>query len=141
MNATPVKIALTLTCSAFAASGSVAQDPSPEAIEKLVEMLIDADLNEDGATSRLELQQHRSQMFARLDRNEDGIISERDRPRLRIARRKFDPAFEQVLNVFDANGDERVTLAEWNRTDRDLIGMLDANGDDRVDRSELPTLP
>lgn len=119
------------------ASSAIAQ-PSDEQIEKITEMMTEADLNEDGKTTRLELGQHRAQMFAKLDRNEDGIIDKDDRPRLRFARRKFDPAFEQVASIFDSNKDERITLDEWNRSDPDLFSMLDQNGDDVIDRSELP---
>ena len=121
-------------------TGALAQpEPSPEAIEKITEMLTEADLNKDGRTSRLEFNQHRASMFAQLDRNEDGIIDKGDQPRLRIARRKFDPAFEQVTKVFDSNKDGRVTLSEWNRSDPDIFGLLDQNGDDVIDRSELPS--
>lgn len=123
--------------SCFTASGAIAQ-PSDEQIEKITEMMTEADLNEDGQTTRFELNQHRAQMFAKLDRNEDGIIDKGDRPRLLIARRKFDPAFQQVSSIFDSNNDERITLDEWNRSDPDLFSMLDQNGDEVIDRSELP---
>ncbi|WP_017667823.1 hypothetical protein [Sandarakinorhabdus sp. AAP62] len=102
-------------------------------------MMTEADLNGDGKTSRAEFNQHRAQMFARLDRNSDGVISEGDRPRIPIARRKFDPAFERVTSIFDRNDDGRVTLDEWNKTDPDVFGMLDRNDDGMVARSELPT--
>lgn len=119
--------------------GTLAAQPSPEALEKVAEMMTEADLNEDGRTTRAELNQHRAQMFARLDRNEDGIISADDRPRLRIAQRRFDPAFEQVRSIFDSNMDGRVTLNEWNRSDPDVFALLDRNEDGAVTRAELPS--
>jgi len=101
-------------------------------------MMIEADLNGDGKTSRAELNQHRAQMFAKLDRNEDGTIDRSDRPRLPILQRKYDPAFKQVSSIFDSNDDGRVTLDEWNRSDPDIFALLDANGDGMIARSELP---
>jgi EF hand len=119
--------------------GTLAAQPSPEALGKVAEMMIEADLNGDGRTSRAELNQHRAQMFARLDRNEDGTIAADDSPRLRIAKRRFDPAFEQVRSIFDSNADGRVTLVEWNRSEPDVFALLDSNEDGVVTRAELPT--
>ena len=141
MNAIMIIKASFLTALMFGAQAIAAQQPSPEKIETFVQMLKDADANEDGKTSRDEFNQHRSEMFAKLDRNDDGTIDTDDRPRLGIGRRKFDPAFERVVSIFDGNGDMRVNSAEWNRTDPDIFGLLDQNGDDLIEASELPKLP
>ncbi|MBA4048697.1 MAG: hypothetical protein C0476_09175 [Sphingomonas sp.] len=119
-------------------AGTVPAQPSPEMLEKIAKMMIEADLNGDGKTSRAELNQHRAQMFAKLDRNEDGTIDRNDRPRLPVLQRKYDPAFKQVSSIFDSNADGRVTLDEWNRSDPDIFALLDANGDGAIVRSELP---
>ena len=112
--------------------------PSPEALAKIAEMMTEADLNRDGKTSRAELNQHRAQMFGKLDRNEDGVIAKQDSPKIPLAKRKFEPAFEQVKWIFDSNEDGRVTLDEWNRSDPDIFAMLDSNEDGVVTRAELP---
>ena len=119
--------------------GTLAAQPSPEALEKITEMMTQADLNGDGKTSRSELNQHRVQMFAKLDRSEDGVVDKVDSPRIPFAKRKFEPAFEQVKSIFDSNKDGRVTLDEWNRTDPDIFALLDANEDGVVTRAELPS--
>ncbi len=113
-------------------------EPRPEMLEKVAKMMIEADLNGDGKTSRRELDQHRAEVFARLDRNADGTIDRNDRPRLPIMQRKYDPAFRQVSSIFDRNDDGRVTFAEWNRSDPDIFALLDADGDGMIARSELP---
>lgn len=113
-------------------------EPSPEALEKVAEMMTEADLNGDGKTTRAELNQHRAQMFAKLDRNDSGVIDQQDSPKIPLAKRKFEPAFEQVKSIFDSNKDGRVTLAEWNRSDPDIFALLDANEDGAVTRDELP---
>lgn len=119
-------------------AGILWAQPSPEALGKIAEMMTEADLNGDGKTSRAELNQHRAQMFAKLDRNEDGVIDNQDSPKIPLAKRKFEPAFEQVKSIFDNNEDGRVTLDEWNRTDPDIFAMLDSNKDGVVTRAELP---
>ncbi|WP_296307564.1 hypothetical protein [Erythrobacter sp.] len=120
-------------------TGILSAQPSPEALGKIAEMMTEADLNGDGKTSRAELNQHRAQMFAKLDRNEDGTIDRRDSPKIPLAKRKFEPAFEQVKSIFDSNEDGRVTLDEWNRSDPDIFAMLDRNEDGVVTRAELPS--
>lgn len=119
--------------------GIASAQPSPEALGKIAEMMTEADLNGDGKTTRAELNQHRAQIFGKLDRNTDGTIDKQDSPKIPLAKRKFQPAFEQVTKIFDANEDGRVTLDEWNRTDPDIFAMLDGNEDGAVTRAELPT--
>lgn len=121
-----------------ASPGTLAAQPNPEALGKIAEMMTEADLNGDGRTTRAELNQHRAQMFGKLDRNEDGTIDKQDSPKIPLARRKFEPAFEQVKSIFDSNEDGRVTLDEWNRSDPDIFAMLDSNEDGAVTRAELP---
>jgi len=119
-------------------AGNVWAQPSPEALEKIAEMMTEADLNNDGRTSRPELNQHRAQMFGKLDRNGDGTIDKEDSPKIPLAKRKFEPAFTQVKSIFDSNKDGRVTLDEWNRSDPDIFALLDRNEDGVVTRAELP---
>lgn len=137
------KLFATSCALAFALSPSSAgiawAQPSPETLAKVSKMITEADLNVDGRTSRAELNQHRAQVFAKLDRNEDGIIEQKDAPKILLARRKFMRAFEQVKSIFDSNNDERVTLDEWNKADPDVFAMLDSNKDGVITRSELPT--
>lgn len=120
-------------------TGTLSAQPNPKALEKIAEMITEADLNGDGKTSRAELNQHRAQMFAKLDRNKDGTIDKQDSPKVPLARRKFEPAFDQVKSIFDSNDDGRVTLDEWNRSDPDFFAMLDRNKDGAVTRAELPS--
>ena len=119
-------------------AGIVLAQPSPEALSKIADMMTEADLNGDGKTSRAELNQHRAQMFAKLDRSDDGTIDKQDSPKIPLPKRKFEPAFEQVKSIFDSNNDGRVTLDEWNRSDPDIFALLDSNEDGVVTRAELP---
>lgn len=135
----PILGMLVLAMSPMSVSAQDSQ-PGPEALAKIAEMMTEADLNGDGRTTRAELNQHRAQMFAKLDRNTDGVIDNRDSPRIPLAKRKFQPAFERAKSIFDRNSDGRVTLDEWNRSDPDIFAMLDRNEDGAVTRAELAAL-
>jgi hypothetical protein len=135
----PILGMLVLAISPMSVSAQEAQ-PSPETLEKIAEMMTEADLNGDGRTTRAEINRHRAQMFAKLDRNTDGVIDYRDSPKIPLAKRKFEPAFERVRSIFDRNKDGRVTLDEWNRSDPDVFAMLDRNEDGAVTRAELAAL-
>ncbi|MEO0590411.1 MAG: hypothetical protein AAFZ11_07600 [Pseudomonadota bacterium] len=110
-----------------------------QALEKLTKMLTDADANEDGKTTREELAKARGDQFSKLDRNDDGVVNSKDKPRGPVRRGKFGEALEQVTNQFDTDLDGTVTRAEWNTLKVDPFEMLDANGDDAIDQSEIPS--
>ena len=78
----PILGMLVLAMSPMRVSAQEAR-PSPEALEKIAEMMTEADLNGDGRTTRAELNQHRAQLFGKLDRNTDGVIDNRDSPESR----------------------------------------------------------
>ena len=110
-----------------------------EQLETLTKMLTDADANEDGKTTREELAKARGDQFSKLDRNDDGVINSKDKPRGPVRRSKFSEALEKVTKQFDTDLDGTVTRAEWNTLKMDPIEMLDANGDGAIDQSEIPS--
>lgn len=134
---------------AAATSAAFAQDmPNPaemdpekmaEQLERLTKMLTDADANEDGKTTREELAKARGDQFSKLDRNDDGVINNKDKPRGPVRRAKFSEALEKVIPQFDADLDGTVTRAEWNTQEIDPFEMLDADGDGAISQSEIPT--
>ena len=110
-----------------------------EQLETLTKMLTDADANEDGKTTREELAKARGDQFSKLDRNSDGVVNAKDKPRGPVRRGKFSEALEKVTKQFDTDLDGTVTRAEWNTLKADPFEMLDANGDDAIDQSEIPS--
>ncbi|WP_448502235.1 EF-hand domain-containing protein [Sphingomonas sp.] len=100
--------------------------------DQMATMLARADTNRDGAVSRSEFAAARTAMFDRLDRNNDGYVDSRDRPRLMGSR--FDQAYGALLQA-DANGDRRISRAElrdapapgFDAADTDQDGVLSAD--------------
>ena len=104
-----------------------------------VQLISEADANRDGAVSWAEVIAMRTQTFARLDRNRDGLISAADRPWGAFAAR-FDQAFASVKSQFDANSDNRVSRAEMVDAPSPAFDRGDANGDRVLSAQELAAL-
>lgn len=109
-------------------------------LAQLTKMLTEADANEDGKTTKEELAKHRADQFSKLDRNSDGVVSTKDKPRGPIMKKKYSEVFDQVVPQYDTDLDGTITRAEWNTMKRDPFAMLDANGDGAIEhKSEIPT--
>lgn len=120
------------------ACSTVAAQPSAEQLEKVRNILTEADANGDGRVTRREYDAHRADIFVRLDRNGNGVVSEEDAPRIRFAKRKFTEKLEQVLAIADKNGDGRLTSAEWDKPDRDIFALVDQDKDSIIILADLP---
>lgn len=112
--------------------------PSAEQLEKLRDILTESDANGDGRVTRREYDAHRAEMFAKLDRNGNGVVSEEDAPRIRIAKRKFTEKLEQVLAMADKNGDGMLSRAEWDNPERDVFALVDQDEDGTIILADLP---
>lgn len=126
-------IVLTGVCALMWPSLAAAQGRDP------VEMFAVADANNDGAISWSEVLAVRTQNFERLDRNNDGYISARDRPRGPFGAR-FDEAFAQVQTQFDANSDRRVSRPEMIDAPAPAFTRGDVDGDGVLSAGELSAL-
>lgn len=131
-------LAATVFIFASPATVAMASEPSAQQLEKLRSVLFESDVNGDGKVTRKEYNAYRADVFARLDRNSNNVVSEQDAPRIRIAKRKFDSKLEQVLAVADKNGDGMLTRAEWDNPERDVFELVDQDGDGVIILSELP---
>lgn len=114
--------------------------PSTDQLERLRDILTASDANSDGKVTRGEYDAHRAEIFARLDRNGNGVASAEDAPRVRIANRKFMEKLEQVLSMADKNGDRMLTRAEWNKPERDIFGLMDQDKDGVIILADMPML-
>lgn len=128
--------AAALACACFPAT---AQRPSADQLERLRDILTQSDANADGKVTRREYDAHRADIFARLDRNGNGVVSEEDAPRIRFAKRKYTEKLEQVLAMADKNGDGRLSRAEWDKPERDIFALVDQDGDGIIMLADLPT--
>jgi Ca2+-binding EF-hand superfamily protein len=89
-----------------------------------------ADANSDGSITREEFLARPTQMFARLDDNNDGVISADERPQRR------DRGERQGRRQSDANNDGQISQSEFAAMGASRFERLDANDDGRVTREE-----
>lgn len=131
--------ALTASVLLLAGSPTLAQDA--ERLAQVNELLADADADKDGTVTRSEMAKHRADQFSKLDRNDDGVVNKKDKPRGPVRKRKFGEALEKIVPMYDTDQDGTMTRAEWNAPDKDIFSKLDRNGDDIIDASEMPPKP
>ena len=118
----------------------VAAQPTAEQLEKVRAILTEADANGDGRVTRREYDAHRADIFAKLDRNGNGVASADDAPKIRIAKKKFTEKLEQVLAMADKNGDGLLSRAEWDQPERDIFALIDQDEDGIIILADLPVL-
>jgi Ca2+-binding EF-hand superfamily protein len=95
-----------------------------------------ADANNDGNITREEFLARPTEMFDRMDANDDGVISSAERPR-----RRERPEGERRERVNpDANGDQQLSRAEYSAMGATMFDRLDGNDDGRVTREEAEAM-
>lgn len=98
-----------------------------------------ADYNGDNTVTRAELQRLQGEEFAFRDRNGDGYLDQADASptRQRVAALRPDGAQRGRGARADADGDGRISRAEFLNRDHRLFERLDADDDDAVTATEI----
>lgn len=117
-------------CIAAPAAAQQAADAA-QAIARLME----ADANRDGQVTRAELVSWRSANFSRFDRNGDRVVSIDDIPAFLRASSMGDQ-LASMIKQYDANGDGRLTRAEFVDGPTPLFDLADTNHDGVVTKTE-----
>lgn len=97
-------------------------------------MLTSADANNDGNITREEFLARPTEMFERLDADDNGVISASERPQ-RGERGERGDRPERVNP--DTNGDGQLSQAEFTAMGAGLFERFDANDDGSVTREEM----
>ncbi len=111
-------------------------------------MLGAADYDGNNTVTRAEVERLQSEEFAFRDRNGDGYLDQADasptRQRLAAMRpdgaeggRRFARRAGERREGIDADGDDRISRAEFLGRELHLFDRLDANGDDAVSPDEI----
>lgn len=113
-----------------AAAPALAQ-PSREA---MIDRLMAQDANRDGAVTLAEAQAARAAIFARLDADNSGALSEAERAAV------SQQMGGMGLRRADANRDGQISRAEFMNMPYRVFDRFDANNDDVLDASEIAAL-
>lgn len=116
------------------ASPAVAQTVTGTA--DAVSRMMEADANHDGQVTRAELVAWRSANFARFDRNRDGLLSIDDIPAF-LRSSSIGTQLAGMIKQYDANGDGRLTRAEFVDGPTPLFDLADTNHDGVVTKAEI----
>ena len=88
------------------------------------------DVDANGVLTRTEAQAHATQMFAKLDVNKDGKVDATDRAAERAERQA------QMFASLDADGNDSISKAEWDKHSADRVAKRGERGDKRADAGE-----
>jgi hypothetical protein len=95
-------------------------------------MLDNADANHDGQVTRQEFTDARAALFARLDRNSDGVVDDADGGRQQGGQRAA-----AVRERLDSNSDGKISKDEFLDAPSLLFSQFDADKNDVLDAKEL----
>src|SRR5690606_39057876 len=96
-----------------------------------------ADANGDGVVTRDEYRAARAHAFARLDRNGDGYLDERDSARRRSVGRRAGDRVDALRAELDANRDGRISEREFVGGALPGFDRLDTDGNGELDADEI----
>ena len=125
------------TASAIGLAASLALSAAAQGRDpgEMLERLRQADADGDGAVSKAEFAAFRTRMFDRLDRDGDGFASAGDLP-ARAAGGTAGGAGDMLARA-DADGDGKVSRAEFAAAPSPGFDRLDADGDGTVTQAEF----
>lgn len=118
------------------AVSSAATAANPNAA--MLSRLDGADANRDGAISKPELIAFRSTNFARLDRDDNGVLTRSDIPAF-VSRINPNLNFDSLMAQFDANRDGKVSRDEFVNGPTVIFDAADANRDGLLTTEERQT--
>ncbi|MBL8564718.1 MAG: EF-hand domain-containing protein [Hyphomicrobiaceae bacterium] len=98
-----------------------------------------SDLDKDGTVTLDEFLKDRTDRFASLDKNGDGVIdSDEITARMKA---EADYRLRVLVKRFDANGDGKVTKDDAGARARERFAELDVNGDGVISKADRPAFP
>jgi EF hand len=131
---TAILAAALLTIAALALAPAFAQGASG-----MLERLMAADANRDGAITRAEMRAAREQGFRRMDADNDGFVTAAEREQMAAAAKGKGRGEKGGAGGADANGDGKVSRDEFLNSPMRGFDRLDANNNDVIEASEIET--
>jgi Ca2+-binding EF-hand superfamily protein len=115
--------------------GDMGEDAGPMRA-RLGERLKAMDADKDGAVTLEEFLARRNRVFARFDKNNDGIV---DAAEFEAATKESsDYWIKRFIKRFDADRDGKISKDEFARARRERFAMRDLNDDGRIGLEDMP---
>ena len=136
-----------LTIVLLAAVSAATAQSAPRAEDNRLDWFRHADTNRNGTVDRGEFHTDADALFKSLDRNDDGTIDENEIPRPPLANvsRGGDaprpPKMPPPFAMEDANGDGKLTRAEFDANMNRHFSRVDKNADGTLTSEELTAMP
>jgi Ca2+-binding EF-hand superfamily protein len=105
----------------------------------MLDRLMAADANRDGAITRAEARAARERGFQRMDADSDGFITTAEREQMAAAASAKGKGRGGEGGGADANGDGKISRDEFLNTPMRGFDRLDANNNDVIEASEIET--
>ena len=99
-------------------------------------MSVATGLERDDAISWSEITILREQVFERMDRNGDGVLSDQDQP-AQSTGIQYGSALDNLRSQFDENGDREVSKQELLEAPSAAFSFGDSNGDGFLSEAEM----
>ena len=125
--------AMTLNSGCMMAARGEAQHRHPDPTR----ILASADTNGDGVTTREKFHAARQRLFARLDRNGDGYIDRSDGSGRLTRRHEAQERLAELIGQLDADGDGRVSKAEFDDGPAPLFDRADTDHNGQLSQAEV----
>lgn len=116
-------------------TGSAQAQAAGEAQARMIEMLQGADTNKDGQLTKAELSKALQERFGMMDRNRNGWVNADDAPG--FGRSTFMDRVMPIVKERDANGDGKLTYAEFAKRPMDVFTTVDTDANSEVQLSVL----
>lgn len=111
---------------------NLSSEQAESALARRIELMRQADANNDGMLTRAELEATLQSQFTRLDRNADGRANEDDAPVL-AGRNRFTARLSPLIAEQDADGDGALSQVEFTSRPLSVFDAIDEDDDGQVD--------